>query len=72
MCSLSGEDLRKDEDLRKELKSKDEKCKSLSDSGRFDQALEILKEKVELMEANRDKFNNLVRSPYQSFEDHYS
>ena len=62
MCSLSGEDLRRDEDLRKELKSKDEKCKDLWECSMFDQALEILKEKVELMEANRDKFSNQVRS----------
>ena len=61
MCSLSGEDLRKDEDLRKELQSKDEKWRSFCDSGRFDQAIEILKEKVELIEANRAKFSNQVR-----------
>ena len=58
MCSLSGEDLRKDEDLRKELQSKDEKWTSFCVSGMFDQALEILKEKVELMEANRNKFSS--------------
>ena len=45
MCSLSGEDLRKDEDLRKELQSKDEKWRSFCDSGMFDQTIEILKER---------------------------
>ena len=72
MCSLSGEDLKKDEDLRKELKSKEEKGKNLGERGRFDEALEILKEEVELMEANWDKFSGQVWPPYQSFKDHYS
>ena len=67
LCSLSGEDLRKDEDLRKELQSKDEKWRSFCDSGMFDRAIEILREKLQLIEANKDKFNNQVRFDQQSF-----
>ena len=60
LCSLNGEELREDEDLRKKLKSKEDLYHNFHDSGEIEQTLEILKQKVDLMEANWDKFSNQV------------
>ena len=60
MCSLSGEELREDEDLRRKLKRLEGWYHNFHDSGEIEKSLEILKQKVDLMEANWDKFSNQV------------
>ena len=61
LCSLSGEQLRKDEELRKELSHQEDMFFYYLGCGRAAHALEIFAEEVlEVMEENRDKFSNQV------------
>ena len=61
LCSLSGEELRKDEELRKELSHQEDMFFYYLGRGRAACALEIFAEEVlEVMEENRDKFSNQV------------
>ena len=58
LCSLSGEELRKDEELRKELSQQEDMFFYYLGCGRAAHALELFAEEVlEVMEENRDKFS---------------
>jgi len=65
LCSLSGEELRKDEELRKELSHQEDMFFYYLGRGRAACALEIFAEEVlEVMEENRDKFSNQMSHAY--------
>ena len=60
LCALSGEELRKDEDLRMQLTNMEEEYFFLLGRGQKFGAMTRMEQRIELMEQNWDKFSNQV------------
>ena len=66
LCALSGEDLEKNEELRRRLMNLEKEAANLFGRGMKLQGLRKIEQKMEIMEKNWDEFGLLVRPHHRN------